>query len=678
MKKMTVVALAMAAVICIVESVPLLANDDKNLMDVSSSSSDVGTETGSRLKRGSGSSGINSFSDYPFRGVRYRMPGAKKFYQDDADDADTDDVMARKRRGTYSRKSSLSSTTRPSVTRSYPKRSSTATATSQHDASNDGPDNLDEFISMISGELQHQQLQEEEEAQLNRLADSVALAVLLDQLATTSTKPTEEEENNSGAIDQIKKKKATLKRADKKKKKKRFESLMDRVIGDAADYDAIQEEQDVDTDNDIDKKLLADLAAILAEEGLEQDEIEALLSQLVESTFHDVDDADKKKKKKRSGEWRKLPRGAVRWRSNLVHSHVDADDTDDVENDAEAKFFGRGFHRRLGNGESFSSDELAVAGNPKSARVSAARPIYTMKSKNAVTTHFNHRNSILNNGAADEALTEAEAMTMEMPYATQAMKRMKRSVKKDDDDDVNNNGTVAAPVPPTDATPKAKQEKMNETKQQQQHSVIIRKKSVDWDDYFGIDKKSGVAAVAKEEEGDEASQRNFLDSEYYKSIAGALAYRRKRGGMSQHQHKAMTMKKRTTGVNNQTKGRNDAEDAMMAALRAIQQSAATSQNRQQSYDIDRMKEEFLSEIVEKLESDDLDEMTSRLALQFIEEMNEDAAEDAEANEDSEKEEKRYLKRSINAAAAAAVAKKKSVAGGQEKAKRRRPFKSKKK
>jgi hypothetical protein len=90
----------------------------------------------------------------------------------------------------------------------------------------------------------------------------------------------------------------------------------------------------------------------------------------------------------------------------------------------------------------------------------------------------------------------------------------------------------------------------------------------------------------------------------------------------------------------------------------MQQSA---QQHSQSYNIDRMRAELLTELVDKLEADDIDEMTRRLALQFIQAIDEeeesddkdnDNIQDSENNIDGVKHKQRYLKRSVNSAIAA--------------------------
>ena len=721
--------LLMLAVICIVDSVPLADNESNKLAVVSSSSSSSDSVE-NRPKRDA-KNGQHSFSDYPFRGIRYRMPNTKKSY-DPIDDSSSsvvedvdDDVMLRTRRGTYSRKSSFS--TRPLYgrngavvarsARSFSKRSS---HNNNVDDEDDEPEDVEEFISMLSEQLHRQDNSndadeedddtedngEESESDMDKLADSVALAILLDELAAEEEKTSSDK--MSHLISQMKKKKkssssssSSLKRGDKKKKrsskKRSMASFMDRLIAEAP----------VElTENDIDKELLIDLAAMLAEEGLEQDEIEAILTQLVATAFSEGKDMNKKK---RSGEWRKLPRGAVRWRSGLHSQDNDAnewhqsstsihhrDGPDDESAFSEGgKFFGRGFHRRLGNGETFSAPP-----EEKSAK-RVPLHLHSMKTKNAVT-HFNHRNSLLgdsesSNEANQQQLSEEP---MEMQHATQAMKRMKRSSSSSSSKEADAfkqasvNGTAALPPVINASSVSVSSKDQNEAnKQQEKHNAVIRKKSVDWDDYFGFDKKKKKRGnnIQDDDDDDEIDQqseedsmRNFLDSQYYKSIASALAYRRKRGGAHEHDN-GMMKKRKVAGINNQTHHHheqqqqqqqqphanskfdvsssssdvNDAEDAMNAALRAMQQSAQHSQ----SYDIDRMRAELLTELVDKLEADDLDEMTRRLALQLIQAIDDeeesgddngddDVNQDSEKNIDDAKHKQRYLKRSVNAAIAA--------------------------
>lgn len=739
--------LLMLAVICIVDSVPLADNESNKLVVVSSSSSDSDSVE-NRPKRDA-KNGQHSFSDYPFRGVRYRLPSTKKSYGpiDDSssssiEDVD-DDVMleARSRRGTYSRKSSFS--TRPLYgrngaavvarsARSFAKRSSPAGKLLHNNVgdNDDEAEDVEQFISMLSEQLHRQDNSndadeeededndvaaednsEESESDLDKLADSVALAILLDELAAEEEKMSADKLSHS--ISQMKKKKSlsssSLKRGDKKKKKRNnkkrsMASFMDRLIAEAP----------VElTENDIDKELLIDLAAMLAEEGLEQDEIEAILTQLVATAFSegkDINEDDmKKNKKKRSGEWRKLPRGAVRWRSGLHSQDNDANDwhqsslssihhrdgpEDESSSSESAKFIGRGFHRRLGNGETFSA--------PTEEKNLKRLPLHlhSMKTKNAVT-HFNHRNSLLSESdSSNEANQQLSEEPMEMQHATQAMKRMKRSSSSSSKEadavkQASVNGTALPPSSVINASSAVvsfkDQNEANKRQQQQQekHSTVIRKKSVDWDDYFGFDKKKkkrGGSSIQYDGDDDEIEQqeestRNFLDSQYYKSIAGALAYRRKRGGAHEHDNGMMRKRKVATTINNQTHHHqqqqqhanskfdvsgsssdvDDAEDAMNAALRAMQQSA---QQHSQSYDIDRMRTELLTELVDKLEADDIDEMTRRLALQFIQAIDDeeesgddndkdnDDIQDSENNIDGAKHKQRYLKRSVNSAIAA--------------------------
>lgn len=79
--------------------------------------------------------------------------------------------------------------------------------------------------------------------------------------------------------------------------------------------------------------------------------------------------------------------------------------------------------------------------------------------------------------------------------------------------------SVDAVTPPVEATfPPLSTDLSTEqvTPSPEAHSGNIRKKSIDWDDYFGFDKRSSDTNDAALEE----RMQNYLENEFYKSMGG--------------------------------------------------------------------------------------------------------------------------------------------------------------
>lgn len=351
----------------------------------------------------------------------------------------------------------------------------------------------------------------------------------------------------------------------------------------------------------------------LANQGLSRHEIAALLLQLARPSdtadYDGGDDDDKKKKKrKRSLEWRKWPRGSVRWRRYLQDGPAESEpwSGDDGEDN---RFSGRGFHRV---GPSGVQDDFSRSVSLANQANRLQRPL---KTKNAISL-ISKRSAPMESSDASTPAEESNKADEDPQQQPQAVSRKRRSLSTDETKQAAENVT---------SSPPAKDEKKEGPSNKAEHSGVIRKKSVNWDDYFGLDKRSNKKkkkSMNPSNEDDDEALRDYLESEYYKAIAGSLAYRRKKSNGTAH-HRMR-----------QHGGFRDAEEAMEAAFRAGEESQMTS-------DVQRVREKLLAELVENLSPEDLDEMANQLAEELLETLEEDEEED-----DDEDEEGLAMKRSI--------------------------------
>ena len=355
----------------------------------------------------------------------------------------------------------------------------------------------------------------------------------------------------------------------------------------------------------------AELIRALAAQGLSRHEIAALVSQLAsrpsdEEDDEDGDDDDKKKKRKRSLEWRKWPRGgSLRWRRYL-QDWPDADEED-------GKFAGRGFHR---TGPAGVQDDI-------SRSVSQANRIQRpLKTKNAVSV-INKRSAPAD--TADAAAGKAE----EEPELPKAVSRKRRSIMSPPPEEVSKQSTenlTAASSPlskDNDDEKMAHKDDHDDVKSvAEDHSGVIRKKSVDWDDYFGFDKRSNKKRSSGPRDDSDEALKEYLESEYYKSIAGSLAYRRKRSNNRTAHHYPQSHHHPHGGME-------DAEEAMEAAFRA----ATESRQEEEMNELERIREGLLAELVENLSPEDLDAMTNQLAEELIETIEEDDEDEDDEDDD---------------------------------------------
>jgi hypothetical protein len=342
----------------------------------------------------------------------------------------------------------------------------------------------------------------------------------------------------------------------------------------------------------------------LFNDGLQRHELNDLLSQLERS--HDSEEFKSEKKKRSGSDWRKLPRATLRWR--FLHSqgqegnepsygrHQSADDEEiqDKSVPFEDRFFGRGFHR-VGN----IQDEPIRNIHEEAAK----RVQHPLKTKNAISVIRKRSIASLQNSGEKKA---------ESGSALQMLRKRRNSeMKTDEENKKNETSPLALPsIEPNNSNLSQVKHKSDA----QVHTGVIRKKSVDWDDYFGYDKRSGRAeGEAKNEE----AMRNYLESDYYKTMAGSLAFRRKRGPMENHAGHISGMKKRNNVTASWEKKKkrfrsmeggaayDDAEDVLDAAIRVIEE-------RRERNNIDRVREQLVAELVDNLDEDELDQMTERL------------------------------------------------------------------
>lgn len=369
----------------------------------------------------------------------------------------------------------------------------------------------------------------------------------------------------------------------------------------------------------------------LFNDGLERHEINALLSQLDRSRADSEELNKSEKKKKRSGsDWRKLPRASLRWR--FLHSQgqesnepsygrqqsADDDELQDKNVAFEDRFFGRGFHR-VGN----IQDE-PIRNNPEET---AKRVQHPLKTKNAISVIRKRSIATLQNSG--EKKPEAGS-------ALQMLRKRRNSEAKAAEENNNKNETAPLALPSAQANNNSNSSPVKRKSDVQVHTGVIRKKSVDWDDYFGYDKRSGKA----QGEPNEEAMRNYLESDYYKSMAGSLAFR-KRGQMDdQHAGHVVGMKKRNNVTSTSwekkkkrfrpVEGYNadDAEDVLDAAIRVIEE-------RRERNNIDRVREQLVAELVDNLDENELNQMTERLTEEVAKALYQ---EEEEEEEDDERDE----------------------------------------
>lgn len=433
-------------------------------------------------------------------------------------------------------------------------------------------------------------------AELNALAKEIALDFLMEESAR-------EAHRTPAYVAKKKKSRATLDDERRKRANGLFYRLMDQELennDDDGDDPFGQDERDggeiaPDGDDSDDDTLDETVARALANQGLSRREIEAVLSQLdnadadSDAAAADDDDKRKKKKKKRSGDWRKYPRGGLRWR--FLHS-LDADDAfdDDAADDSEEqrRFFGRGFHR-MGPGV---VNEIS-RGTPG---VTDKRMLRPLKARRTYVGVIKKRSVPDADASVDKAaeLPDVRAKTDG---------RKKRSVSSEEtpaplSDDNKNETTPPRALPLAGATTAPE----NQPKDETAHSALIRKKSVDWDDYFGFDKRKRAAAPsngrAKEDnedvDDDDEVMKDYLENEYYKAIAGSLAYRRKRGQPAPADH--------------------------AAGHGMMKKSNATSSRGVEQRKLNQLRAQMVAHMIDELDADDLDEMADRLSHDLVQVM----------------------------------------------------------
>lgn len=424
----------------------------------------------------------------------------------------------------------------------------------------------DDLASFLADQLSSQ----EEPVDLSELAKEVALDILMEEAS--------QERQQQPVMKKKRKKTAASSSPLDDKRKKRMNSLMDRFMGsrDNNESELDNEDRDEDYEGDLeDEESVQDMIRSLASQGVSKQEIEALLWQLEKESRQEGEDGFKGEDRKRSsGEWRtKLPRGAYRWRSlhsqgevQPRHHQQEESDDDDVQ------FFGRGFHR-VGSGVQDDPVSRSV-----SQLVSTKRVQHPLMTKNAV--------SVINKRSAQQEGDEE-------PHA-----RSRRSVapfptNKTSDDDKNSSlpNNYEKDGNKSDVELKADKDDV--------HTGLIRKKSVDWDDYFGFDKRSSGSSNSQEEQA---------AKEYYKTIADSLAYRRKRAG---------------------TKDQRDVEDALDAALRAADEERFRERNLQ------HVRADLVTELIENLSPEDLEQMNDQLAEELLEFIKEEEEEDDDDEVDDE-------------------------------------------
>ena len=516
-----------------------------------------------------------------------------------------------------------------------------------HDGSDDyDMDGDEEFTDSMAAYLA---AEDESAVDLDDLAKEIALNILMEEadksrenppssLKKKKMAPVAQRPRNNSADD---------------KRRKRMNSLMNQLLEDrergeveeSDDYDSQQQVADhsagPDDNNEANESLVSEgdeddedevvsrtELRKLFNDGLERHEIKALLSQLERS--RDSEELKSEKKKRSGSEWRKLPRASLRWR--FLHSqgqesnepsygrHQSADDEElqDKSVAFEDRFFGRGFHR-VGN----IQDE-PIRNIPEEA----AKRVHPLKTKNAISVI--RKRSIASLQNSGEKKPEAGS-------ALQMLRKRRNSEAKAAEENNNKNETSPVALPSAEANNnKSSQVKRKSDKDAQVHTGVIRKKSVDWDDYFGYDKRSGKA----QGEANEEAMRNYLESDYYKTMAGSLAFR-KRGQMEdQHAGHVVGMKKRNNVTASWEKkkkrfrtaegnvGVDDAEDVLDAAIRVIEE-------RRERNNIDRVREQLVAELVDNLDEDELDQMTERLTEEVAKALYQ---EEEEQEEDDERDE----------------------------------------
>lgn len=413
------------------------------------------------------------------------------------------------------------------------------------------------------------------------------------------------------------------------KRRKRMNSLVNQLLSD--DYEGQEDEhaaaagpvdsEDISTVDDEDEEdedaATRSMIRALANQGLEPREIDALLSQLERSQQEEL----KPENKKRSSEWRKLPRASLRWR--FLHSMGDNNEpaygrhqSDDDESSYplaekqdksipfENRYFGRGFHRV---GPHIQDDISRSIPSVTAKRVQQQHPL---KTKNAL--------SLINKRSISSPNNQQERTT---PIQSS---RKRRSPPSSSESKVADQNKLNETTPPPLALPLAEPKTENTSQPDKEvvrkgvHSGVIRKKSVDWDDYFGYDKRSNKADISSEDE----AMKEFLESEYYKNLGGSFAFR-KRDQKEDHSSHFSEMRKRSNGTSSMEKKRRsndsnleDAEDALDAAFRIVQE-------RRQREHLGRVREQLVAELVDNLDEDELDQMTEQLSEELAEAIRQD-------------------------------------------------------
>lgn len=508
---------------------------------------------------------------------------------------------------------------------------------------------------------------------LDEMAKEIALDLLMDEVDKGHA-----EHRSSPSSAFIKKKKAapaahrprqwTPALSLDDKRRKRMNSLVNQLMGEKGERDDYDERDDDerpaphdnsedDDDDDEDDHNLAPegddddgteeeemsryVARKLAGRGMGRHEIESLLSQLERSHPGEY----KSENKKRSSEWRKLPRASLRWRFLHSHGHDDndgygrhhQDDEDEgLDNGApvESRFFGRGFHRV---GPSIQDETMRSI-------PSAKRVQHVLKTKNVVgminkrsIDESSQGDSEKEQVASAQGLRKRRSPAMPVAQADAAAKVNETSpplalplaeAKSND----SNKSAAALPPPAKEAV----------RKDGQAHSGMIRKKSVDWDDYFGFDKRS-----KKSGHSDDEAMRDYIESEYYKTVAGSLPFRKRSQAEEQrHSGHISGMKKRSNYTASWEKKRRsedaeDAEDALDAAMRVVEE-------RRERNNLDRVREQLVADLVHNLDEEDLDDVADRLAEEWeaaIREEEEEEERGDEADDDDDDDMTSY-KRSI--------------------------------
>ena len=448
---------------------------------------------------------------------------------------------------------------------------------------------------------------------LDELAKEMALDILMEEAADKSR----EQHRSSSLLNKKKKKMAPTAHRPRyspvlsldDKRRKRMNSIVNQLLDGQQDEERSgpadneeNEDEEGEEGEEEGENISRTVARALASQGLERSEIDNLLSQLEELGG----DNNNNKKKKRSSDWRKWPRASLRWR--FLHSQgFDDNELGQHQQDEEEaaagpqpedksipfqnRFFGRGFHRV---GPSIQDEIPSMA---------AKRVQHPLKTKNAVS------------------VISKRSIVSQKEEAAPRASRKRRSPAADEEtgkSKLPNNETtppLALPVAEPKSLAQQNGSGRNNKSDASEHSGVIRKKSVDWDDYFGYDKRSAGG-------GDEA-MRDYLESDYYKNMAGSLAYR-KRG--QNHHDIPHGMKKRNNATAWEKKHRDaaslqDAEEALDAALRAVEETG--------DGDIERVKEQLVAELVENLDEDELEEMTERLSEELARAIREEEEEEDE-------------------------------------------------